>query len=95
MWLAPWCLPGLGFNVYNVRTGKGWMIDILRELGNILGEEFVLEDRGERPGDPKYAVADTRKIRKELGWKPLVGLRDGLERTVRYYTLLYKAKQKK
>ncbi len=75
-----------GFNVYNVGNGKGmWMIDILRELENILGEKFVLQDRGERLGDPKYAVADTRKIRKELGWKPLVGLREGLEKTVAYY----------
>ncbi|MDO8594375.1 MAG: NAD-dependent epimerase/dehydratase family protein [bacterium] len=75
-----------GFTVYNVGNGEGvWMIDILRELENILGDKFVLQDRGERLGDPKYAVADTRKIRKELGWKPLVGLREGLEKTVAYY----------
>lgn len=75
-----------GFNVYNVGNGKGmWMIDILRELEDILGEKFVLQDMGERLGDPKYAVADTRKIQKELGWKPLVGLREGLEKTVAYY----------
>lgn len=80
------CEKAKGFNVYNVGNGKGmWMIDILRELENILGEKFVLQDMGERRGDPKYAVADTRKIRKELGFEPLVGLREGLEKTVAYY----------
>lgn len=78
-----------GFTVYNVGNGKGiWMIDILRELQDILGEKFVLQDMGERLGDPKYAVADTRKIKKELGWEPLVGLREGLEKTIAYYRTL-------
>jgi nucleoside-diphosphate-sugar epimerase len=30
-------------------------------------------------------VADDRKIRERLGWAPVVGLRDGLERSLDYY----------
>lgn len=82
---------GRGFTVYNVGNGKGlWMIDILKNIGKILGKKLVLKDMGSRPGDPKYAVADTRKIQKELGWKPRVDLDEGLRRTVAYYKKRFK-----
>lgn len=77
---------GRGFAVYNVGNGKGvWMIDILREIERQLGTALVLNDMGERAGDPKYAVSNTRKIQKELGWEPRVGLKEGLRRTIEYY----------
>lgn len=80
-----------GFNVYNVGNGKGiWMIDILRNIERILNKKLALKDMGLRPGDPKYAIADTRKIRKELGWKPRVGLDEGLRRTIDYYKSRFK-----
>jgi UDP-glucose 4-epimerase len=75
-----------GFQVYNIGSGKGmWMIDILKTIERLLGYTLTLKDMGERPGDPKYAIADTRKIRSELGWKPSVPLREGLQRTIRFY----------
>ena len=30
-------------------------------------------------------VADISRIQRELGWRPTIGLRDGLERTVAFY----------
>ena len=79
---------GHRFKVYNVGNGKGiWMIDILRSIEKIVRKRLVLKDMGERPGDPKYAIADTRKIQKELGWKPRVGLDEGLRRTVAYHRM--------
>ncbi len=33
-----------------------------------------------RPGDQKVYVSDIRKVKKELGWAPKVGLAQGLER---------------
>ena len=83
---------GHGFSVYNVGSGKGaWMIDILKNIGKILGKKLVLKDMGSRAGDPKFAVADTGKIEKELGWKPQVGLDEGLRQTVAYYESRFKA----
>ncbi len=77
---------GHGFAVYNVGNGKGiWMIDILKNIEKILEVTLVLKDMGSRAGDPKYAVADTRKIQKELGWRPRIGLDEGLRQTVAYY----------
>ena len=75
-----------GFRVYNIGSGKGmWMIDILKKIEKLLGYQLVLKDLGERHGDPKYAIADTRKIQKEIGWKPEVNLEEGLRQTIDYY----------
>ena len=39
----------------------------------------------DRPGhDARYAI-DPSRIRDELGWRPSVGFREGLERTLRWY----------
>ena len=39
----------------------------------------------DRPGhDMRYAIDPTR-IRTELGWRPSVTLKEGLEKTVRWY----------
>ena len=53
-----------------------------REVGTYTDLIKFVDDR---PGhDERYAI-DSSHIRKELGWKPLVDLEDGLERTVRWY----------
>lgn len=63
---------------------------ILEILDQLLGNEpgtstDLIEFVGDRPGhDFRYAM-DISHIRAELGWSPSVALRDGLERTVRWY----------
>jgi dTDP-glucose 4,6-dehydratase len=68
-------------------------IDIVREICAILDEKRP-ENRpyseqiayvDDRPGhDLRYAI-DPSRIREELGWRPSVTLREGLERTVDWY----------
>jgi dTDP-glucose 4,6-dehydratase len=39
----------------------------------------------DRPGhDYRYAL-DISRMENELGWKPLVGIEEGIEKTVRWY----------
>jgi len=40
---------------------------------------------GDRPGQVFRHTADTSKIRKILGWKPMVHLEDGLKKTIDWY----------
>lgn len=48
--------------------------------------ESLIQFVQDRPGhDFRYAL-DTTKIRKELGWAPKVSLKEGLRKTVRWYT---------
>ena len=68
-------------------------IDLVRMICAILDEmrpggaphERLIEFVTDRPGhDARYAI-DPARIRAELGWRPSVTLREGLERTVAWY----------
>ncbi|TSC55276.1 MAG: UDP-glucose 4-epimerase [Parcubacteria group bacterium Greene0416_79] len=76
----------IGARVYNVGTGTGvWMKDIIKEFERIMGRKLVVKEMGERPGDPKFAMADIGKIEKELGWRPETDLPTGLKHTLDYF----------
>jgi UDP-glucose 4-epimerase len=74
---------------YNVGSGEGTrMIDVARLITQIAGGGRI-----QHVPWPALAaqietgdfVADISRIRDEVGWSPVVGLRDGLERTVAHY----------
>ena len=73
--------------VYNVGTDNEWAnIDLARKVLQIMGRsEDLLQSVADRPGhDRRYAIAGD-KLRRELGWRPLVSFDDGLSETVRWY----------
>jgi len=75
-----------GCYTYNLGNGRGViMSDILKKLRKISGKKLVIKNIGKRPGDPPVLVADISKVKKELGWKPTVGLEEGLKKTFEYY----------
>lgn len=77
-----------GCRFYNLGNGQGvWMRDIIKHLEEIIGRKLEVKNIGERPGDPKFLVADISKIKKEVGWLPLVGLKKGLKKTLDYYNI--------
>ncbi len=77
---------GKGFRVYNVGSGQGiWMTDIIKIIGKLFQKKLKIKNMGKRPGDSAYVVADISRIKKELGWEPMVGLTEGLQRTINYY----------
>jgi CDP-paratose 2-epimerase len=49
-------------------------------LENLLGKPVPVVRGDWRPGDQKVFVADIRKAGRELGWKPKVGVEEGVER---------------
>jgi UDP-glucose 4-epimerase len=77
---------GRGCKIYNVGSGKAMLMrDIFHIIEEVLGRKLPITHRGERAGDPSILVGDVAKIKRELGWEPKVGLREGLHRTVEYY----------
>jgi CDP-paratose 2-epimerase len=49
-------------------------------LERLLGKK-IESTRGDwRPGDQKVFYADVRKAERELGWKPKIGVEQGVER---------------
>jgi dTDP-glucose 4,6-dehydratase len=73
--------------IYNVGGGNERRnIDVVKAVLELMGEgEEKIEYVPDRPGhDYRYAVG-SEKIRNELGWSPEVGIKEGLERVVRWY----------
>ncbi|MFZ5858812.1 MAG: GDP-mannose 4,6-dehydratase [Chloroflexota bacterium] len=70
--------------VYNLGGGAANTLSIWTEFGPML-EELVGHPievaRGDwRPGDQRVFVADVRKAERELGWKPQVGVEEGIRK---------------
>ena len=61
-------------SIYNVSNGKGHsvkeVIEIARQVTNKKIKTIEVE---RRPGDPAVLIADSKRIRKELDWKPRFG----------------------
>lgn len=70
---------------FNVGSGVGTAIGALAEAaGRALGRPLPVVERPERrrPVDLLALVADTSRIERALGWRPRIGLEEGLRRTI-------------
>jgi dTDP-glucose 4,6-dehydratase len=73
--------------VYNVSAGMPQPnLRIVRTILCYLGKpETLINHVQDRPGHDRRYALDSSKIRRELGWKPLVSFEEGLRRTVDWY----------
>jgi len=82
---------GAPHRVYNIGHNKperlGTFIDILEE---ILGVKADRQYEPMQPGDVSQTYADITAIERDLGFKPQVGLRDGLTRFAEWYRGYFK-----
>jgi UDP-glucuronate decarboxylase len=66
----------------------------IREMAEIViaetGSSSTLEYRPLPADDPKCRKPDISQAEKVLGWKPTIGLRDGLRRTIAYFETMLK-----
>jgi UDP-glucose 4-epimerase len=81
--------PSADQRIYNVGSGTGTkMVDLAAQViaiaggGRIEHVEWPALARQVETGD---FVADVGRLERELGWRPAVSLRDGLQRTVEHY----------
>ena len=69
--------------VYNLGGGAQNTLSIWTEFGplleKLLGKPIPVRRGDWRPGDQKVFVADIRKAERELGWKPGVGVEQGVK----------------
>jgi nucleoside-diphosphate-sugar epimerase len=70
--------------VYNVaHGGRTSLLELLDEICRALGVEGVRPDhQPPRPGDVRHSQADVSRAERLLGWKPRIGLTDGVGATV-------------
>jgi UDP-glucose 4-epimerase len=72
---------GAAGRVLNVATGEGVSVNGLADaIGRVLGRNVERDYLPERPGDVRDSWADVSAAAETLGWRPTVGLEEGLER---------------
>jgi UDP-glucose 4-epimerase len=72
--------------VFNVGSGEAIsLLDLLRELNQILETKVEPIFKPERAGDVRDSLADISRGREILGYEPKVRLAEGLAKTVAYY----------
>jgi UDP-glucose 4-epimerase len=73
---------------YNIAGGSSYtLLELLDELGAILGVEVNPEHTSPRAGDVRHSSADLTAAARDLNWEPKVGLTEGLRRTVDWFAL--------
>ena len=79
---------GMAGRVYNIGGNNEWHnIDIVKLILKELGKpESLIQFVEDRPGhDRRYAI-DASRIKNELGWEPATRFKEGIIRTIRFYT---------
>jgi UDP-glucose 4-epimerase len=73
---------------YNIAGDRSYtLLELLEELGSILGVAVNPEHTAPRAGDVRHSSADVTAAQRDLGWQPTVGLSEGLRRTVDWFAL--------
>ena len=69
--------------VYNIGGGPGNVMSVWAEFGplleKLLGKKIPVARDNWRPGDQKVFYADIRVAERALGWKPKIGVEQGVE----------------
>ena len=77
---------------FNIGSGvERSVIEVTRMLSTILGvqDKSIMEYVDDRPGHVVRHRVDWTKLNRAVGWKPEIGFREGLERTVGWYRERY------
>ncbi|MEJ2697192.1 MAG: UDP-glucose 4-epimerase GalE [Candidatus Sulfobium sp.] len=57
--------------IFNCGYGRGYSVrEVVETARRVTGIDFPVKETGRRAGDPPSLVADSSRLRKELGWKP-------------------------
>lgn len=79
--------PGVGGEVFNIATnGRISLNALLDTLKTIFNSDVQPIYKEARQGDVRDSQADISKAGRMLGYKPLVGLEEGLRETVKWFT---------
>jgi UDP-glucose 4-epimerase len=84
-------LPPRGVRVVNIASGHHASVaELIELLGQILGRKLqvVADPSRYRKADKQVQVADISLLKELTGWRPQIGLRDGLTDLVKFETLL-------
>ncbi|MDB4969003.1 MAG: sugar nucleotide epimerase [Myxococcales bacterium] len=73
-------LAGRAFNIGGGPASTLSLIELLRRIDASIGRTPALTHEAPRTGDQRYYVSDTRAFQEASGWRPRVGVTEGLAR---------------
>ena len=78
--------PGVAGKVYNIACGERVTVNrLVHELRDLLGADIEPVYTARRPGEVEHSLAELSLAQRELGYEPVVALREGLERTIEHF----------
>ncbi|MBN1931068.1 MAG: UDP-glucose 4-epimerase GalE [Desulfobacterales bacterium] len=64
-------MAGGGSEIFNCGYGHGYSVrEVVEMARKVTGMDFTVEEAPRREGDPAALTADSRRIRRKLGWQP-------------------------
>ena len=73
--------------VFNIACNRRYsLLDLLEGIGAVLGKDLPPVFEEARKGDIRHSMADISLARSVLGFEPEISFREGLEKTIRWYT---------
>jgi CDP-paratose 2-epimerase len=73
-------LAGEAFNIGGGPANTTSLVELLDLIGELMGSRPLARLESWRTADQRYYVSDTRKFRQATGWRPRVGVRQGVGR---------------
>jgi len=73
-------ISGQAFNMGGGPANTISLVELIRLIGELHGEQPTLSFDEWRPGDQRYYVSDYSKFKQATGWEPKVGVREGVAR---------------
>ena len=84
--VAEQCEHGVPYKVYNIGCSHPVkLMDFISEIEQACGREAEKEFLPMQPGDVYQTNADTTKLEKEIGYKPVVRLHEGIGKFIEWY----------
>jgi nucleoside-diphosphate-sugar epimerase len=79
---------GVG-GVYNVGcSARVSILELWQTMAELAGSDLQPRFAEARAGDVRHSLADVSRARRDLGYEPSIGLREGLRRTLAYYRVV-------
>jgi UDP-glucose 4-epimerase len=64
-------LNGGSSDIFNIGSGSGFTVrEVINAVEKVTGRNVVAEESARRLGDPAVLIADSTRIKENLGWKP-------------------------
>jgi UDP-glucose 4-epimerase len=80
--------------VLNIASGKETTIkDLVSKIGQLMKSNIPVVYAKPRPGDVRRFYGSNLLAKKIIGYQPNVGLEEGLTRTIKWYSDLFKSKE--